>query len=72
VNSMKLRLILMGCILTGIGVILLAVKGFSAPIVGILVIGIILAVAGVVWTPRKKEESIRGILYSYTPLVMAA
>jgi hypothetical protein len=53
-DSMKLRLILMGCILTVIGVILLVLNGFSAPLVGILIIGIILAVVGIVWKPRKK------------------
>jgi ABC-type transport system involved in cytochrome bd biosynthesis fused ATPase/permease subunit len=58
-DNMKLRLILMGCILTVIGVILLVLNGFSAPLVGILVIGIILAVVGIVWTPRKKADSIR-------------
>lgn len=58
-DSMKLRLILMGCILTLIGVILLVVRGFSAPLVGILVIGIILAIVGVVWKPRKKADNIQ-------------
>ena len=57
-DSMKLRLILMGCILTVIGVILLVLKGFSAPLVGILVIGVILAVVGFLWKPRDKASSV--------------
>ena len=55
-NSMKLRLILMGCILTAIGVILLIVRGYSVPFVGIIVIGIVLGAVGVVWKPRKKAD----------------
>ena len=47
----------MGCILTVIGVILLIARGFSAPLVGILVIGILLATVGVVWKPRKKKTT---------------
>lgn len=55
-DSMKLRLILMGCILTVTGVILLIRNGFSAPLVGILAVGIVLTVVGVVWKPRKKAD----------------
>lgn len=58
-DSMKLRLILMGCILTVIGVILLIIRGYSASFVGILIIGIVLAVVGVVWNPRKKALNVR-------------
>jgi membrane-bound ClpP family serine protease len=57
-DSMKLRLILMGCILTVIGVILLILHGFSPAFVGILIIGIVLFVVGYVWKPRKKADSI--------------
>jgi membrane-bound ClpP family serine protease len=56
-NSMKLRLIMMGCILTIIGAVLLARNGFSAPLVGILAIGIVLAVVGFAWKPRTKVDS---------------
>jgi hypothetical protein len=56
---MKLRLILMGCILIVIGVILLIVRGYSAPLIGLPVIGIILAVVGVLWKPRKTADNIR-------------
>lgn len=57
-NSMKLRLILMGCILIVIGVILFIARGYSAPLVGIIVIGIVLAVIGFLWKPRKNSDSI--------------
>jgi membrane-bound ClpP family serine protease len=56
-DSMKLRLILMGCILTVIGAILLVRNGFSTPLVGILVVGIVLAVVGLVWNPQKRASS---------------
>jgi hypothetical protein len=49
----------MGCILTVLGVILLIARGYSAPFVGIIAIGIILAAVGVVWKPRKKADNIR-------------
>lgn len=49
----------MGCILTVIGVILLIIRGYSASFVGILIIGIVLAVVGVVWNPRKKALNVR-------------
>jgi len=55
-DSMKLRLILMGCILTILGMVLLILRGFSAPLVGLLIIGIILALIGILWKPGKKTE----------------
>jgi len=56
-NSMKLRLFLMGCILTVLSVIFMVVRGYSAPLAGLLVVGIVLAVIGVVWKPKKKTEN---------------
>lgn len=58
-DSMKLRLILMGCILIMIGVILLIVRGYSVPLIGLPVIGIVLAAVGVAWKPRKKADNVR-------------
>ena len=55
-DNMKLRLILMGCILTVLGAILIVARGFSTPLVGILVVGIVLASIGVVWKPQKKAD----------------
>jgi hypothetical protein len=56
---MKLRLILMGCILIMIGVILLIVRGYSVPLIGLPVIGIVLAAVGVAWKPGKKADNVR-------------
>jgi hypothetical protein len=58
-DNMKLRLILMGCILTAIGILLLVVRGYSVSFVGIIGVGILLAAVGVVWKPRKKAGSIQ-------------
>jgi hypothetical protein len=44
----------MGCILVVLGVILLLVRGYSAPLIGLPIIGIVLALVGVLWKPRKK------------------
>ncbi len=55
-DNMKLRLILMGCILTILGTILIVARGFSTPLVGILVVGIVLAAIGIVWKPQKKTD----------------
>lgn len=57
-DSMKLRLIVMGCILIVIGVILLIVRGYSAPLIGLPVIGIVLFLVGYFWKPRKKTDNI--------------
>lgn len=48
----------MGCILIVIGVILFIARDYSAPLVGIIVIGIVLAVIGFLWKPRKNSDSI--------------
>jgi membrane-bound ClpP family serine protease len=53
---MKIRLILMGCILTVLGIILLVARCYSLPFVGIIGVGIVLASVGVVWKPRKKAD----------------
>lgn len=58
IDYIKLRFLIAGCILTVLGAIFLILKGFSAGLVGILVVGIVLLVVGVVWKPRKKAESI--------------
>lgn len=47
----------MGCILTILGAVLLILRGFSDPLLGILIVGIVLAFIGILWKPRKKIES---------------
>jgi hypothetical protein len=46
----------MGCILTGDSAILLILSGFSAPLVGILVIGIVLAGIGFHRKPTEERR----------------
>ncbi len=48
-KAMKLRLLLMGCIITAIGVILLAARGFATSFVGLSLVGIVLLVLGLLW-----------------------
>jgi len=49
VKSMKLRFILMGCILSVMGVGLIAGRGFSDVLAGVLVVGIALLVLGLLY-----------------------
>ena len=58
-NSMKLRLIIIGFTLTVLGAFLLNLKRFSSTLLGIPVVGIILTVVGIVWNPRNKADNIR-------------
>ncbi len=55
-DSMKLRLIAMGSILIILSIVLSVIRGLGVGYIGILVLGIILAVIGVIWKPRKKAE----------------
>jgi hypothetical protein len=58
VESMKLRLILMCCILILIGAILLILRGYSPPLIGLPIVGIVLAAVGVLWKPRKTADNV--------------
>jgi uncharacterized membrane protein YqjE len=55
-DNMKIRLILMGCVLTVLGIILLVARSYSVAFVGIIAVVIVLASVGVVWKPRKKAD----------------
>ena len=55
-DNMRIRLILMGCILTVLGIILLVARSYSVAFVGIIAVVIVLASVGVVWKPRKKAD----------------
>jgi hypothetical protein len=46
---MKLRLLLMGGIISALGAILLIVRGFSAAPIGVLAVGIMVFVVGLLW-----------------------
>jgi len=56
---MKLRLILMGCIISVLGSTLLITRGYSPALVGLLVVGIALLVVGLLWKQSKNADSIR-------------
>jgi membrane-bound ClpP family serine protease len=56
---MKLRLIVMGCIISVLGCALLIVRGYSPELVGLLVVGIVVLVVGLLWKQTKKAENIR-------------
>ena len=58
-QAMKLRLMLMGCIISVLGSALLIIRGYSPELVGVLVVGIVLLVAGLLWKQTKKADSIR-------------
>jgi len=48
-KATKLRLLLMGCIITAIGVILLAARDFATSFVGLAFMGVILQLLGLIW-----------------------
>jgi amino acid permease len=48
-KAMKLRLLLMVCILSALGAGLLVARGFSEAIVGLLAVGIVLLMIGLLW-----------------------
>jgi hypothetical protein len=48
-KAMKLRLLAMGGIISVLGTILLAVRGYSTSLVGLLAVGIVLLVVGLIW-----------------------
>jgi membrane-bound ClpP family serine protease len=54
---MKLRLIVMGCILIILGVVLFVARGVAATL-GLASVGVVLLIVGVVWKPRKKADNI--------------
>ena len=54
-QTMKIRLIAMGCILLALSGILIIVRGFETPFLGLLAIGIVLLVVGLLWKSPKKS-----------------
>jgi hypothetical protein len=46
---MKLRFLIMGCIISALGAIFLATRGYSEGLVGVLGVGIVLLVLGILW-----------------------
>ncbi len=54
-QTMKIRLIVMGCILSALSGVLIVVKGFETAFLGLLAIGIVLLVVGLLWKSPKKS-----------------
>ena len=52
-NSMKLRLLLMGVILSVLGAALMAARGVQAAYGGLVLVGLVLLVLGVLWKQRE-------------------
>jgi hypothetical protein len=48
-NSMKLRLLFMGCIITFIGALLVIARGAAISFEGFALLGVLLIVAGLLW-----------------------
>jgi hypothetical protein len=48
-RAMKVRLLAMGGIISALGAILIVVRGYSASLVGLLAVRIVLLVAGVIY-----------------------
>ena len=46
---MKLRFLIMGCIISALSAIFLAARGYSEALVGLLAVGIVLLVLGILW-----------------------
>ena len=54
-KPMKIRLIALGCILSALSGVLIVVKGFETPFLGLLAVGIVLLVVGLLWKSPKKS-----------------
>jgi membrane-bound ClpP family serine protease len=57
-NSMKLRLIIMGIIIAALGAILLIIKGSLEAFIGLIIVGIVLLVIGLAWKPKEKAAKV--------------
>lgn len=54
-QTMKIRLIAMGCILSALSGVLIVVRGLGTPFLGLLTIGIVILVVGLLWKSPKKS-----------------
>ncbi len=61
-QTMKTRLIAMGCILLALSGILIVVRGFETPFLGLLDIGIVLLVVGYFGSNRRKVSKVSSIV----------
>ena len=58
-QPMKVRLILMGCIISVLGIILLVARGYSIELLGVLLVGLILVGIGLVWRKPKSADRVQ-------------
>jgi membrane-bound ClpP family serine protease len=56
-DTLKLRLLLGGCIVTAIGVVLIILRGFSIFFMVLPIIGIVALVIGILKKPREKKKT---------------
>jgi hypothetical protein len=54
-QTMKIRLIAMGCILSALSGILIVIKGFETAFLGLLAVGIVVLVVGLLWKSPKNS-----------------
>jgi uncharacterized membrane protein len=54
-QTMKIRLMVMGCILSALSGILIVVRGFETAFFGLLIVGVVLIVIGLLWKSPKKS-----------------
>ncbi len=55
--ELRLRLILAGCIVSIIASVLLLVRGYGVFYLGLLIVGIVVLVAGLLWPKPKPKAS---------------
>jgi hypothetical protein len=55
--SIKRRLMIGGSVLIVLGLVIYAVKGFT-PVLALPVLGAVIIIAGVLYKPKKKEQTI--------------
>jgi len=48
-KTMKLRLLIMGSIISALGAILITARGYSTGLVGLLAVGVVLLVVGLIY-----------------------
>ncbi len=56
-TTWKLRLFIVGRIITVLGIILLIIRG-SPILIGMIIVGIILILIGLIWKPKEKKKVI--------------
>jgi hypothetical protein len=58
-QAVKWRLILMGCVISALGAILLYRRGISPELLGVLAAGISLLAVGLLWRKPRNTDGVR-------------